>query len=93
MKKIKQTIVRTVFILTLIAISVLGVRSYQLNTLIKRVDNQIYLDQQSLKSGQKELEKLEQEVTQINTPEYIEKIAREELGMVKKEDIVFREKQ
>ncbi|MDF2594162.1 MAG: Septum formation initiator [Clostridia bacterium] len=93
MKKIKQTIVRTVFILTLITISVLGVRSYQLNTLIKRVDNQIYLDQQSLKSGQKELEKLEQEVTQINTPEYIEKIAREELGMVKKEDIVFREKQ
>ncbi|MDF2877219.1 MAG: Septum formation initiator [Clostridia bacterium] len=92
MKNIKQTIVRVVFILTFITISVLGVKSYQLNKLIKRVDQQIDLDQQMLRSRQKELEKLEQEITQINTPEYIEKIARGKLGMVKKEDIVLREK-
>ncbi|MDF2613236.1 MAG: Septum formation initiator [Clostridia bacterium] len=93
MKKVKKIILHITFIITGIIIMVLSVQGYQLSKLIKRVDNQIIIDKKELAAGKKELEKLENEVTQINTPEYIEKVAREELGMVKEEDIVFREKQ
>ena len=93
MKKMKKIIIRITFIITSIMIIILSVQGYQLNRLIKRVDNQIAIDQKALTQGKKQLNQLKNEVTQINTPEYIEKVAREELGMVKKEDIVFREKQ
>lgn len=93
MKKMKKMIIRLAVIITSVIIIILSIQGYQLNRLIKRVDNQIALDQKELATGKKQLKKLENEVTQINTPEYIEKVAREELGMVKEEDIVFREKQ
>lgn len=92
MRKLKKIIFRVTFIITILIFLMFGVQGYQLNRLIKRVDEQIGADRKELEDSKKQLNKLENEITKMDTPEYIEKIAREELGMVKKDDIVFREK-
>ncbi len=93
MKKIKQIIFRMALIITTLVIVMFSIKGYQLNKLIKRVDQQISSDEKELVINKKQLMDLQNESTQINTLEYIEKVAREELGMVKESDIVFREKQ
>ncbi|WP_070001072.1 FtsB family cell division protein [Cellulosilyticum sp. I15G10I2] len=93
MKKIKQNIFRLTFIITILIVVILGMKGYQLNKLIKRVDHQISMDKKELGINAEQLKSLQNEITQMDTLEYIEKVAREELGMVKESDIVFREKQ
>ena len=88
----KKAIVRMAFIFTVMSLITLCVKGYQLNKLVKKVDFQIIRDKHELTLQKSQLKKLEKEITEMNTPAYIEKVAREELGMVKEEDIVFREK-
>ena len=45
--------------------------------------------EERLKSAQEENERLNQEKEQLNDPEYIEKLAREELGMTKNGEIPY----
>jgi len=92
MKKGKSIAVRIMFTITVLVLLGLGLSGYRLHKLIKRIDYQVALGKQELSKNKKQLEQLQLEVTQIDTPEYIEKVAREELGMVKKEDIIFKEK-
>ena len=88
----KRAITRVTFVITVITIITFSIKGYQLNKLIKKVDNQVVNDKNELAVSQKQLTKLQWESTQMNSPEYIERVAREELGMVKEDDIVFREK-
>ena len=46
--------------------------------------------QQELESLQEEKKKLEEEKDKLNDPEQIEKIAREQYGMAKKDENVYR---
>ena len=46
------------------------------------------LDQQ-MKQAEAEQEELENQLKTVNTPEYIEKVAREELGYAAPDEIVF----
>ena len=52
-------------------------------------DQQTVQLREQLKALESENHRLQQERDQLNTPEYIEKVAREELGMVKKGETVF----
>lgn len=45
--------------------------------------------EERLKSAQEENDRLNQEKEQLNDPEYIEKLAREELGMTKNGEIPY----
>ncbi|PHV70364.1 septum formation initiator [Sporanaerobium hydrogeniformans] len=92
MKKNNRLFYIVVILSTLIVTS-LGVKGYQVNNLIKRVERQVEEDKKILQEEQEKLSELQKEVTEIDTPEYIEKVAREQLGMVRKEDIIFKEKQ
>jgi cell division protein FtsL len=46
--------------------------------------------EQELESLKAEKKKLEEEIDRLDDPEYIEKIAREEYGMAKKNEEVYR---
>ncbi len=48
--------------------------------------------QQQLTSLEKEIQTLNKEIALINTEEYMEKMAREKLGYIKSNEVVFRQK-
>lgn len=92
MKNIKKIILRITLLVTIMSAAFFSIKGYQLNKLIQRVDRQIALDEKELFIQKRQLQTLQDEMAQVNTVEYIEKVAREELGMVKESDIVFRQK-
>ena len=60
------------------------VKINSLNKEIKQLEAQI-------SDEEKRSSELEEKMKEIDTPEYIEKIAREELGMVAPDEIIFME--
>lgn len=56
---------------------------------LNEIDAQQQLAEQKLKEQQKIQKDLETEKKNLNEPEYVEKIAREELGMVKKGELPY----
>lgn len=67
-------------------------KTVEINNIIETLDYQISAAEKELEENKQYLQSLEEERKAMDTPEYIEKIAREKLGMVKKDDIVFKEK-
>lgn len=70
----------------------LGIKAKEINKIMQDLDDQIVNSRQELERDQERLEDLKEEKENMNSPEYIEKVAREKLGMVKKDDIVFKQK-
>lgn len=69
-----------------------GFKTIELNKVIDSVDEQIIEAQKELEKDKAELQGLEDERDHMELLEYIERVARDKLGMVKKDDIVFKEK-
>lgn len=69
-----------------------GFKTIELNNVIDSVDEQIIEAQKKLEKDKAELQALEDERDHMESLEYIERVARDKLGMVKKDDIVFKEK-
>lgn len=92
MKKRKKMIIR-IFYTAIAAIVVwIGMKSIEVNSIVEKLDYQIIAAEKELEKNKQLQSSLEQERKAMDTPEYIEKVAREKLGMVKKDDIVFKRK-
>lgn len=88
----KKVIWRITFIASIGILIYFGFKTVELNKVIASVDEQLIEAQKKLEKEQTELKELEEERDHMETLEYIERVAREKLGMVKKDDIVFKEK-
>ena len=88
----KKIIWRITFIASMSILLYLGARTVELNKVINKLDSQLVEATKKLEEEQNELEELNKEKDNMETLEYIERVARDKLGMVKKDDIVFKEK-
>ncbi len=59
------------------------------HSMISQKDKELEDLRQSVEAANAETERLTQEVESLNDPEYIERIAREELGLVRPNERVF----
>lgn len=88
----KKWIIRIVSTLTVGTVLVLGVRSYNLHKLTQVVANEILDDQKTLNAQKEKLQYLQNELIEMDSLEYIEKVAMEEWGMVTEDTIILKEK-
>lgn len=88
----KKVIWRVTLIVSIGILIYFGFKTVELNKVMQGVDEQIIQAQKKLEKENAELQALEEERDNMESLEYIERIARDKLGMVKKDDIVFKEK-
>lgn len=90
---INRKIVWRITVITCMSVLIyLGMRTIELNKVIDKLDTQLVEANKKLEEEKKQLEILNQEKANMESLEYIEQVARDKLGMVKKDDIVFKEK-
>lgn len=81
----------TIFILCFM-VAVVGSSTWQIWKLHSNVEAQLaHLNQEKVLLLQQE-KLLQDEITQLNTPSYVEKLAREQLGLVKRGEILISPK-
>ena len=81
----------TIFVLCYM-VSVVGSSTWQIWKLRSQVEGQLaHLNQEKITLLQQE-NLLNAEIAQLNTPSYIEKLAREQLGLVKRGEILISPK-
>lgn len=61
-------------------------------TLMKNLKNKKELHNKEIQAIEREIAKLEREIENSSSLEFVEKVAREELGMVKPREIIFIDK-
>lgn len=85
------TLIRPRFfkILLIIIVGLLAYRYYQNYAMIRKLEATITELENSLIMARGEKTRLEEELNNINNPEYIERIAREELGLVKPGELLL----
>lgn len=88
----KKVIWRVTLMVSIGILIYFGFKTVELNKVMQSVDEQIIQAQKKLEKENAELQALEEERDNMESLEYIERIARDKLGMVKKDDIVFKEK-
>lgn len=75
-----------------LTLAVVGSSVWQIWKLYSHVEEQLaYLNQQKAILLQEE-KRLQEEIVQLNTPSYIEQLAREQLGLVKQGEILISPK-
>lgn len=92
MKKSNKIFSRIVVIVTIMVLLGLSVKALEVKKLIKEKDKELVMRKKELQQHEEQLKNLQNELKHINTKEYIEKVAREQLGLVKEDDIIFKEK-
>lgn len=60
--------------------------------LVSDIDEQIQMENHAINEKRIELTEIRDEIERMDTPEYIKKVATEELGMVDEDTIVFKAK-
>ena len=93
MKKRHKRIRNSVVALTIVAIGGLFIYGQKVKAITKTIDRQIEVEQAAIDEKNEKLTQLESQVDAIDSPEYIKKIATEELGMVEEDTIVFKVKE
>jgi cell division protein DivIC len=88
----KKWVERISGILAIVVVIVFVSKSVGVLRVIKNLEAQITYTEKEITYNEKLLEELKAEREAMESLEYIEKMAREKLGMVKKDDIVFRTK-
>jgi len=73
-------------------VAVVGSSSWQIWKLHAQVDSRLTQLNQEKVTLQQQEKLLNEEIAQLNTPSYIEKLAREQLGLVKKGEILISPK-
>lgn len=91
MKKQKKIILRMAFSITIISVFGFLVSGQSLRALNQKVDKELKVEKEKVAVQQEKLDALQEQLKDINSTEYMEKIAAE-LGMVEEDTIVFREK-
>lgn len=86
---ISGELVRTIAIL---AIVIFGYKGIKIAKVSQNLDRQIEEVSKEVATESKKLEELKIEYENIESLHSVERIAREKLGLVKKDEIVFREK-
>ncbi len=92
MKKEKVIILRIAYVITVLGVLWLFLSGQNLRALNQKVDKELELEIEKVAEQENKLEELQKEIKDINSKDYIEKIATEQLGMVEEDMIVFREK-
>lgn len=92
MKKEKVIILRVAYALTIIGVLGLFISGRNLKRLNQKVDQELKLEIEKVAIQQEKLDELQKEMQDINSKDYIEKIATEQLGMIEEDTIVFRQK-
>lgn len=88
-KGISAGVLRMIAIVVVLLLSYQGVKLLKVS---KNLDRQIQETQKEIAIESKKLEELKNEYENIESLQTVENIAREKLGMVKDDEIVFREK-
>lgn len=93
LKKRQRVRIRRSFILMLcLVIAIVGSSAWQIWKLRSQVEEQLaQLNQEKTQLLQQEKD-LNAEITKLNTPSYIEQLAREQLGLVKQGEILISPK-
>ena len=86
----KSASVRVVMSIMALIIVTLGYQGIRLVQVSQQLDQQIKQTQKEISLESQRLEALESEYANINSLENIEKVARDKLGLVKEDEIVFR---
>ncbi|OOO00347.1 MAG: hypothetical protein ATN35_07695 [Epulopiscium sp. Nele67-Bin004] len=91
-KNNKPQIPKTIVAISIIVLASTTVKGFQINVSINNLEKKIQDTQDEIYENQQDLLELKETEKTIGTLEYIESIARDQLGMVKPDDIVFKEK-
>lgn len=78
--------------LAITVVVVLGYQGIKMSQVAKSLDTQLEEVEKQIAVESKKLEELTIEYENIESPQTVEKIAREKLGLVKDDEIVFRER-
>lgn len=92
MRKQKIIVLRIAFTITTLGVLGLFVSGQSLRALNQKIDKELEATKEKVAVQQDKLETLQKEVKDINSKDYIEKVATDQLGMVEEDTIVFREK-
>ncbi len=88
----KRNILQISVLLTTLIIAYFAIKSTELYQVIRQLEGQVKAAEEKLEQETEALTELQTERNKMDTLEYIEEVAREKLGMVKPDDIVFRKK-
>lgn len=70
----------------------LGSTFVEQHFMLKNLNGEIEKKEQEIQALQSEIKTLNDDLSQVNTVEFIEKLAREKLGMVKPREIIYKDK-
>lgn len=76
--------------LTLIIMGILWMYHRNMNEMVQAVDYQMSIEELAVSEKKEKLEALKKEYEQMDSLDYIKKVASSELGMVEKDTIVFK---
>lgn len=92
MKKEKVMVLRVAYVLTIVGVFGLFMSGRNLKRLNQKVDQELKVEIEKVAIQQEKLNELQKEMEEINSKDYIEKVATEQLGMIEEDTIVFRQK-
>lgn len=90
MKKRHKRARNGIVALTTVAVAGLFVYGQRVKGITKDVEYQISVEKEAVTEKHQKLTQMKQQLNQMDSPEYIRKVASEELGMVEKDTIVFK---
>lgn len=93
MKKRNKRVRNSAVVLTVMAIGGLFIYGQKVKEITKDIERQIEIEQAAVDEKNEKLQALQAQIEEIDSPEYIKKIATEELGMVEEDAIVFKVKE
>ncbi len=83
---------KIIILSTVFSISLLSVRAFDINKTLKQTEIQLSHMSEDVGLLKEKIKDLEHQKTLVGTDEYIEKVAREKLGLIKEGDIIFKER-
>lgn len=90
--KSKKTVILASAMLAVISVVGFTINGIKISSLTKETQKEIEIEKQEVANEEEKLQELQEELKNIDSPEYIKKIAEEQLGMVEEDTIVFRQK-
>lgn len=89
MNEKKKSSNRIVYILLVTFTIYIGYTLYDQQQSINTLTSQVNRVQREIDDKNKKIESLKKEISKVNTPEYVEKYAREKLNMIQNGDIAY----
>ena len=90
MTKSRRTIRNYTVLFTLLGVLGLSIYGQKVKEIRKEIEEQIVQEQMKIDDKNVELQELQSEIQKMDSDEYIKQVAREQLGMVDKDTIVFK---